>query len=135
MQAARQVHIILHELCISLSPAYGRAGAYDLPRFLAKSLLRAQLLVQPGHPHSARRPLTLNPRKYGDGLWKIADGNRDTQLSEQNYAKRTTTRPREAKNMKICSKNRSEGLYEPENAIFRPIYRFPTPTALKMTKK
>ncbi len=54
------------------------------------------------------------------GLREITDGNRDTQLSEQNYAKRTTTRPREAKNMKNYSENRKNGLYEPENAIFGP---------------
>ena len=59
------------------------------------------------------------------GLRESTDGNRDTQLSKQNYAKRTTTRPREAKNMKIYSKIRKtchargvDGLYEPENAIF-----------------
>ena len=69
------------------------------------------------------------------GLRKIIDGNGDTQLSEQNYAKRTARSPREAKNMKYYSKNRSEGLYEPENAIFGPIFRFPAPTALKMAEK
>jgi hypothetical protein len=52
------------------------------------------------------------------GLREITDGKRDTQLSEQNYARRTTTRPREAKNMKNDSENRKNGLYEPENAIF-----------------
>jgi hypothetical protein len=52
------------------------------------------------------------------GLREITDGKRDTQLSEQNYAKRTTTSPREAKNMKNDSENRKNGLYEPENAIF-----------------
>jgi hypothetical protein len=54
------------------------------------------------------------------GLRETTDGNGDTQLSEQNYAKRTTTRPREAKNMKNYSENRKNGLYEPENAIFKP---------------
>ena len=37
--------------------------------------------------------------------------------------------------MKKCSGNRVEGLYEPENAIFGPIFRFPVPTALKMAEK
>ena len=54
------------------------------------------------------------------GLREITDGKRDTQLSEHNYAKRTTTRPREAKNMKNYAENRKNGLYEPENAIFGP---------------
>ena len=69
------------------------------------------------------------------GLRKIIDGNGDTQLSEQNYAKRTARSLREAKIMNYYSENRSEGLYEPENAIFRPIFRFLAPTAGKMTKK
>ena len=69
------------------------------------------------------------------GLRKIIDGNGDTQLSEQNYAKRTARSLREAKNMKIYSENRSEGLYEPENTIFWPIFRFSAPTARKTAKK
>ena len=69
------------------------------------------------------------------GLRKIIDGNGDTQLSEQNYAKRTARSPREAKNMNYYSENRSEGLYEPENAIFRPIFRFSAPTARKTAEK
>ena len=64
-------------------------------------------------------------------LRKSSDGNGDTQLSEQNYATRTARSSREAKNMKIYSENRSEGLYEPENAIFRPIFRFSAPTGAK----
>ena len=52
------------------------------------------------------------------GLREITDGKRDTQLSEQNYAKRTARSPREAKNMVIYSEIRKNGLYEPENAIF-----------------
>ena len=69
------------------------------------------------------------------GLREITDGKRDTQLSEQNYARRTARGPREAKNMNYYSENRSEGLYEPENAIFRPIFRFLAPTAGKVAKK
>ena len=69
------------------------------------------------------------------GLREITDGNRDTQLSEQNYAKRTARSSREAKNMKICLENRLDGLYEPENAIFRPIFRFLAPTAGKVANK
>jgi hypothetical protein len=48
------------------------------------------------------------------GLREITDGNRDTQLSEQNYAKRTTTRPREAKNMKITRKIAKTGSTSPK---------------------
>ena len=84
---------------------------------------------------AVRRTLTLDPRKYDDGLRKITRCNGDTQLSEQNYAKRTARSPREAKIMKKYSKNRMEGLYEPENAILGPIFRFPAPTALKMAEK
>ena len=84
---------------------------------------------------AVRRTLTLDPRKYDDGLRKITDGNGDTQLSEQNYAKRTARSPREAKIMKIYSENRLEGLYEPENAIFRPIFRFSALTARKTVIK
>ena len=52
------------------------------------------------------------------GLRETTDDKRDPQLSEYNYARRTATRLREAKIMKICSKNRINGLYKPENAIF-----------------
>ena len=69
------------------------------------------------------------------GLQKISDGNGYTQLSEQNYAKRPARRPREAKNMNNYAENRCKGLYEPENAIFRPIFRISAPTARKTAIK
>ena len=69
------------------------------------------------------------------GLREITDGKRDTQLSEQNYAKRPARRPREAKNMNNYAENRCKGLYEPENAIFRLFFRFPAPAARKTAKK
>ena len=67
-------------------------------------------------------------------LRKSSDGNGATQLSEQNYAKRTATSLREAKNMKIYSENRSEGLYEPKNAIFGLFFDFPRLQAQKRLK-
>ena len=69
------------------------------------------------------------------GLQKISDGNGYTQLSEQNYAQRTATTLRDGKNMKNYSENRCEGLYEPENAIIGPIFRFFAPTDAKMAYK
>ena len=68
------------------------------------------------------------------GLRENTDGNRDTQLSEQNYARRTSTRSREAKNMKNYSENRKNGLYEPENAIFWLFFRFLEPPGMKFWK-
>ena len=65
------------------------------------------------------------------GLREITDGKRDTQLSEHNYARRTTTRPREAKNMKNYSENRKNGLYEPENAIFGLFFTISSPLRIK----
>ena len=69
------------------------------------------------------------------GLRKIIDGNGDTQLSEQKYAQRTAQASATAKNMKIWPENSRTGLYEPENAIFRPIIRFSAPTARKTAEK
>ena len=47
------------------------------------------------------------------------------------YAQRTATSLRDGKNMKKWPKNRRKGLYEPENAIFGPIFRFSAPTGSK----
>ena len=69
------------------------------------------------------------------GLRKSSDGESDTQLSEQNYAQRTATSLRDGKNMKNYSENRCEGLYEPENAIFGPIFRFSAPAGAKTAQK
>ena len=69
------------------------------------------------------------------GLREITDGNRDTQLSEQNYAKRTATRLREAKIMKICPKNRKNGLYEPKNAIFGLFFTISSPLRIKNSQE
>ena len=70
------------------------------------------------------------------GLRETTDGKRDTQLSEQNYAKRTATRLREAKIMKICLKKKKNGLYEPENAIFGLFfYDFQPPPHQKQPRK
>ena len=40
-----------------------------------------------------------------------------------------------AKNMKFWPENRRNGLYEPENAIFRPVFRFSALTDAKTAKK
>ena len=69
------------------------------------------------------------------GLRKIIDGNGDTQLSEQNTRSGRLEASATAKNMKIWPENRRKGLYEPENAIFRPIFRFSAPTARKTAIK
>ena len=69
------------------------------------------------------------------GLRKIFDGDSDTQLSEQIYAKRPAISLRDGENMKIWPENRRKGLYEPENAIFGPIFRFSAPTGAKTAKK
>ena len=63
------------------------------------------------------------------------DGNRDTRLSEQKYAKRAAKRLRDAKNMKKWPENRKIGLYEPKNAFFGPIFRFLGPPGMKMKQK
>ena len=44
----------------------------------------------------------------------------------------TATSLRDGKNMKNYSENRCEWLYEPENAIFWPIFRFSAPTDAKL---
>ena len=58
------------------------------------------------------------------GLRKITDGNGDTQLSELTRSGRLQASAT-AKMMKIWPENRRKGLYEPENAIFGPIFDFP----------
>ena len=69
------------------------------------------------------------------GLRETTDGKRDTQLSEQNYAKRTATRLREAKIMKISPKNRKNGLYEPDNAIFGLFFTISSPLRIKNSQE
>jgi len=68
-------------------------------------------------------------------LSESIDGNRDTRLSEQKYAKRAAKRLRDAKNMKKWPENRKIGLYEPKNAFFGPIFRFLGPPGMKMKQK
>ena len=67
-----------------------------------------------------RRPLVeaLDTKREIEIFRVTTDGKRDTQLFEQIYAKRTTTRLRDAQNMKLCPKYREKGLYEPEKPIF-----------------
>ena len=69
------------------------------------------------------------------GLRNIIDGDSDTQLSEQIYAQRVAISLRDGENMKIWPENRRKGLYEPINAIFRPIFRFSALTDAKTAKK
>ena len=69
------------------------------------------------------------------GLRKITDGNSDTQLSDQITRSGRLQASATAKNMKIWPENRRMGLYEPENANFRPIFRFSAPAARKTAQK
>ena len=69
------------------------------------------------------------------GLRKITDGDSDTQLSEQITPSGRLQASATAKMMIIWPENRRKGLYEPENAIFRPIFRLSAPTARKTAKK
>ena len=69
------------------------------------------------------------------GLRKISDSNGDTQLSEQITRSGRLDRLRDGKNMKIWPENRRKGLYEPENAIFGPIFRFSASTGAKTAQK
>ena len=69
------------------------------------------------------------------GLRKIIDGDGDTQLSEQNTRSGRLQASATTKNMKIWPENSRTGLYEPENAIFRSIFRFFAPTARNTAKK
>ena len=62
--------------------------------------------------------MTLDTKREIEILRVSTDGDRDTKLFEQNYAKRTATRIRDAKYIKICPKIRTNGLYEPEKTIF-----------------
>ncbi len=69
------------------------------------------------------------------GLREISNGNGDTQLSDQIMRSGRLQASATAKNMKIWPENRRTGLYEPENAIFGPIFRFSAPTAQKTAEK
>ena len=69
------------------------------------------------------------------GLREITDGNGDTQLSDQIMRSGRLEASATAKNMNKWPENRRIGLYEPENANFRPIYRFSAPTAQKTAEK
>ena len=69
------------------------------------------------------------------GLRIITDGNGDTQLSDQITHSGRLQAPATAKMMKIWPENRRMGLYEPDNAIFRPIFRFSAPAARKTAIK
>jgi len=69
------------------------------------------------------------------GLREISDGDSDTQLSDQISRSGRLQASATAKNMKIWPENRRMGLYEPENANFRPIFRFSAPTGAKTAKK
>ena len=69
------------------------------------------------------------------GLRNIIAGNSDTQLSDQITRSGRREASATAKYMKLWPENRRKGLYEPENANFRPIFRFSAPTARKTAQK
>ena len=74
----------------------------------------------------------MDPKQYFEGITGNSNGNSD---SDKNTPGGRVKAPGNGENVKIWPENRRKGLYEPENAIFGPIFRFSAPTGAKMAKK
>jgi len=57
-----------------------------------------------------------------------------TTATEKNYGKRPRYAAKNENYREKRPENRENGLYEPENAIFRPFLRFSSPPGMKIRK-